>query len=273
MKKTWRGMCAAWMAMALLVSVGTLSAAANAENAAAKGDGDGSGVVTVYVTRHGRTLFNTMDRAQGWADTPLTQEGIAVAEDLGRGLRDVRFHAVISSDLTRARQTARLVMAQNKASSGYLLDESAMLREACYGSFEGDFNTNMITAMAEAGGYADAASFMAESGPLMWYNSANYAKQLDTSGMAEDGETIKTRMQSKLREVAEAQAQRGGGTVLLVAHGMSINIMLSDLDAAFNYTGTALANASVCKLVYKDGAFTIESFNDVSYIEAGKQLR
>ncbi|HAH13997.1 MAG TPA: histidine phosphatase family protein, partial [Pantoea agglomerans] len=26
--------------------------------------------VTLYVTRHGKTMFNTVHRAQGWADTP-----------------------------------------------------------------------------------------------------------------------------------------------------------------------------------------------------------
>ncbi|MDR2151083.1 MAG: histidine phosphatase family protein, partial [Spirochaetaceae bacterium] len=82
--------------------------------------------VTIYVTRHGKTLFNTKDLAQGWADSPLTPEGVAVAEDLGRGLRDVKFDYVISSDLVRARQTARLVMEQNYASKHYRLADSEM---------------------------------------------------------------------------------------------------------------------------------------------------
>jgi hypothetical protein len=49
--------------------------------------------------------------------------------------------------------------------------------------------------------------------------------------------------------------------------------MLSDLDPAFDYTGELLANAAVCKVVYRGGVFTIESFNDTSYIDAGKALR
>jgi probable phosphoglycerate mutase len=225
--------------------------------------------VTIYVTRHGKTLFNTKNLAQGWADSPLTPEGIAVAEDLGRGLRDVKFDYVISSDLVRARQTARLVMAQNRASKDYRLEDSEMLREACYGEFEGDPNNEMVAAFIEELGMT-TETFMAD--PYMWLKSADAAKRLDTSGMAEDAATIKNRMQAKLLEVAKAQAKKGGN-VLLVAHGMSINIMLSDLDSAFNYTGTPLANAAVCKVVYQDGKFTIESFNDTGYIEAGKALR
>jgi probable phosphoglycerate mutase len=231
--------------------------------------GGGEKAVTIYVTRHGRTLFNTKDLAQGWADSPLTPEGIAVAEDLGRGLRDVPFDYVISSDLVRTRQTARLVMAQNRTSKNYRVDDTEALREACYGQFEGDPNSAMIAAfVAEMG--VSVEEMMQD--PYMWLKSADAAKQLDTMGMAEDAATIKARMQGKLIEVARMQAKKGGN-VLLVAHGMSINIMLSDLDPAFTYTGTSLANAAVCKIVYQDGKFTIESFNDTSYIDAGKALR
>jgi probable phosphoglycerate mutase len=225
--------------------------------------------VTVYVTRHGRTLFNTKDLAQGWADSPLTPEGIAVAEDLGRGLRDIKFDYVISSDLVRARQTARLVMGQNRAGGDYLIEDSEMLREACYGQFEGDPNSKMIAAIT---GEIGITMEVLSQDPLMWLKSADAIKKLDTTGMAEDAAAIKTRMRTKLIEVAGSRAKKGGN-VLLVAHGQSINIMLSDLDPDFAYTGTPLANAAVCKVVYKDGKFTIESFNDTSYIEAGKNLR
>jgi probable phosphoglycerate mutase len=160
-------------------------------------------------------------------------------------------------------------MEQNYASKHYRLADSEMLREACYGKFEGDPNGEMLDAFIEELGMTTEA-FMAD--PYMWLKSADAAKRLDTSGMAEDAATIKSRMQTKLLEVAKAQAKRGGN-VLVVAHGMSINIMLSDLDPDFNYTGTPLANAAVCKVVYQNGKFTIESFNDTSYIDAGKELR
>jgi probable phosphoglycerate mutase len=225
--------------------------------------------VTIYVTRHGRTLFNTKDLVQGWADSPLTPEGIAVAEDLGRGLRDVSFDYVVSSDLVRARQTAQLVMEQNRASKNYRLEDSALIREACYGHFEGDPNSAMIAAItAELG--VPTETMMQDT--YMWLKSADAIKRLDTSGMGEDAATIKARMQAKLTEAAKAQAKKGGN-ILFVAHGQSINIMLSDLDPDFTYTGTPLANAAVCKVVYQNGTFHIESFNDTSYIDAGKSLR
>jgi probable phosphoglycerate mutase len=266
---------AAMIAVTLAIGGATQAAASAAQAPAARRlSADLGGEVTIYITRHGRTLFNTMERAQGWSDTPLTQAGVEVAEDLGRGLRDVQFHYVISSDLTRARQTARLVMAQNKASSTGLYDESDTLREVCFGKFEGDLDANMYAELCAIAGYPNQnALFEARPPREIGMFICDLVKQADTTGMGEDGATVKNRMQTKLRQIAEEQAALGGGNVLLVAHGVSITIMLSDMDPAFEDFAVRLANASVCKVLYKNGSFTIQSFNDTSYIEAGKELR
>ena len=51
-------------------------------------------VVTLYVTRHGKTILNANHRAQGWADSPLVEKGVEVASNLGTGLKDVHFTSV-----------------------------------------------------------------------------------------------------------------------------------------------------------------------------------
>ena len=40
--------------------------------------------VEFYLVRHGKTMLNTTDRVQGWADAPLTKDGVVVAENLER---------------------------------------------------------------------------------------------------------------------------------------------------------------------------------------------
>ena len=42
----------------------------------------------LYIVRHGKTMFNTIGRAQGWSDTPLTDEGERGIRELGLGLKD-----------------------------------------------------------------------------------------------------------------------------------------------------------------------------------------
>ena len=38
---------------------------------------------TLYLMRHGQTLFNVRRKVQGWCDSPLTQTGIQQAKIAG----------------------------------------------------------------------------------------------------------------------------------------------------------------------------------------------
>ena len=42
-------------------------------------------MVNIYLVRHGKTMFNTIGRAQGWSDTPLTRTGETGIIELGLG--------------------------------------------------------------------------------------------------------------------------------------------------------------------------------------------
>ena len=54
---------------------------------------------------------------------------------------------------------------------------------------------------------------------------------------------------------------------------MSIGIFLSDLDSSGKKPEAShMGNAAVCKVIYKDGKITLESFGDMSYVEKGKTL-
>ncbi len=60
----------------------------------------------LYFVRHGRTAENTAKRFQGHTDTDLDQVGRRQAERLAARLATHEIHAIYSSDLARARQTA-----------------------------------------------------------------------------------------------------------------------------------------------------------------------
>ncbi len=66
----------------------------------------------LYVLRHGLTTWNHLHKAQGSADIPLAQEGIDLARRTGEALKNVKFDICFTSPLTRARQTAELVLGE-----------------------------------------------------------------------------------------------------------------------------------------------------------------
>lgn len=87
-------------------------------------------------------MFNTMGRVQGWCDSPLTEEGVKVAADLGKGLkaRGITFISAYSSDLGRQRETAHVVLNQ-MGLSDMPVKELFGLREVCFGSWEGELES------------------------------------------------------------------------------------------------------------------------------------
>ncbi len=70
-----------------------------------------AGVPTVLLVRHGQTRLNSEhgERLRGWLDLPLTRRGREDAAEAGEKLKDYDVAALFSSDLRRARQTARII--------------------------------------------------------------------------------------------------------------------------------------------------------------------
>lgn len=227
--------------------------------------------VTIYLTRHGKTMFNNVHRAQGWSDTPLIESGIKVAEQLGRGLKDVEFITAYSSDLGRARQTARIIL-ESKGDT-IAINEMEALREACFGDFEGDLDPNMWNPAAQHLGYSSDKELMADlaKGNITLKKMLDAVKAVEKSGQAENYQQVKKRMEIALKTIAESAKAQGGGNVLVVSHGIAIMSMVEKLlDTPIT---TPLGNASVTKIRYTDdGKFVVESFGDMSYVEKGKQI-
>ncbi len=76
----------------------------------------------LWLVRHGETTWNAEGRWQGHADVPLSEVGRDQAHRLAQRLEGVSFDAVISSDLIRALETARIVAARLGGSPDVLID-------------------------------------------------------------------------------------------------------------------------------------------------------
>ncbi len=71
--------------------------------------------------RHGTTTWNELNKIQGQADPPLNAEGIALAKELGKNMRDelVSYKAIFSSYRKRAKMTAELIRGNSKRTIFY----------------------------------------------------------------------------------------------------------------------------------------------------------
>jgi probable phosphoglycerate mutase len=84
----------------------------------------------IWLARHGATEWTVSKQHTGSTDLPLIPEGEEHARVLGRRLAAVEFGTVMTSPLTRARETARL--------AGFPYARvNDLLREVDYGEYEG----------------------------------------------------------------------------------------------------------------------------------------
>ncbi|MEP7299226.1 MAG: histidine phosphatase family protein [Burkholderiales bacterium] len=88
--------------------------------------------MNILLIRHGETELNAARVVQP-ADTPLSARGLAQADQLAQRLTTFGVHAVLSSDLPRARQTADAIVRATGAS----LATTAALHERSFGAWRG----------------------------------------------------------------------------------------------------------------------------------------
>ena len=93
----------------------------------------------LYVIRHGQTPWNVQNRVCGRADVPLDETGMTQARAAAAQLRGVHLDRVIASPLTRARQTALLLL--ETAGIDLPIDIDARITEQDFGVFDGASRT------------------------------------------------------------------------------------------------------------------------------------
>lgn len=225
-----------------------------------------NGEVNILLTRHGKTIFNTVHRVQGWSDTPLTNEGIKVAKELGIGLRNYPLDAIYSSTSGRAIETSNVV--SNSGEHNNLVQKRIKyIREYYFGKYEGEKSEKMLMDIAAEIDSVDERNIM--SGALSIQEIIESVANLDETGEAESWRLYSHRLLKGLNEIIEDSLTNKYQNVLVVSHGFSISALLYLIskDPAF----TELSNASVSKIKYSDGNLKIESMNDMSFVMEGSR--
>lgn len=217
-----------------------------------------------------------------------------MAEQLGKGFKaeGIKFDAVYSSDSGRAVETATTVL--NSADQKELIKSMVTdkgLREFNFGTFEGQPNEEMWEHIAKAqgktleewqagmetdgfvktiSGFADTLHKLdlAKLDELATKNKTTADK---VSYQAESYDEVVSRAKASFEKLAKTSSEKGQSTVLVTSHGMTISALVTALDAsaAAKVPATGLKNASVQKIVYKDGKFTVQTVNDLSFVEKG----
>lgn len=223
--------------------------------------------IRLYIARHGRTMFNTIGRVQGWCDTPLTTIGEEGIRELGLGLKDagIDFKLAVSSDLGRTVQTITIAQRELGILGQIPYYQDKRIREWCFGSFEGMYDTELFS------GVLPRINGIVEADNMTFEEIANGVYEADSAKWSETWEELSGRILSGFESIAQEVEKLGGGNALVVSHGMTIATLV-DLLEPDRPTNLALDNGSITVLHYKEGKFTIEAVGDMSYRKVGAAL-
>jgi len=196
---------------------------------------------TLYLMRHGQTLFNQLHKIQGACDSPLTAQGIADAQQVGRNFTEhgVTFDHAYCSTQERASDTLELVTAQP-------YERLKGLKEWSFGVFEAEserLNPQQDPARQSYGDY-----FLPYGG--------------------ESDLQVQARMVATLRDVMDRPDHQ---QVLAVSHGGASFMFLRRWlpISEIKQCGIKMTNCVVLKFKYDAGEFT---FVQDYQLDQGKEL-
>jgi broad specificity phosphatase PhoE len=136
-------------------------------------------VAELWLVRHGETDWSASGRHTGATDIPLSEAGRAAARALGAALATHAFATVLSSPLSRARETCIL------AGFGDQMQLVADLREWDYGEFDGLTTAEIRTIRPGWGLWADGCPG-GESAPAVGARADRVIELVGTS----DGDVL-----------------------------------------------------------------------------------
>lgn len=219
----------------------------------------------LYLVRHGKTMFNTIGRAQGWSDTPLTEVGERGIHELGIGLREagLDFKLARSSDSGRTIQTMGIILEELGLTDQIPYTFDKRIREWCFGSFDGGYDGELFM------GVMPRVFNIEHVHQLSYAELAEGLVEVDTAGWAENWEKLSGRIWEGFSAIAEELETAGGGNALVVSHGMTIGTFVYLINRTQPH---GLDNGSVTVVDYEDGKFTVACVGDMSYREAGAKV-
>jgi len=199
----------------------------------------------IIAIRHGQTAWNAETRMQGQLDTALDAHGRWQAQQLAHALAHESIDAIVSSDLSRALDTA----APLAQALSLRVQSERGLRERSFGLFQG------FT-------YADIARH--------WPEEAARWRARDAAFAPPRGESLNGFYVRCVDVAQRLAAQHAGRSVVWVTHGGVLDCLYRAatrvaLDAPRTWP---LDNASVNRLLHGDQGLMLVGWGDVRHLDA-----
>ena len=195
----------------------------------------------IYILRHGETDYNAKKIMQGQLDTSLNENGRNLAHITGKAIKGLHFDACYSSPLSRAVETAEIVLKESGNNTSIIFD--GRLKEIGFGPSEGKSISELKDVVKKL--YGDPFNYEGTPG----------------------GESLRQvcdRTQSFLKELIKKNDDQ---TYLVSTHGCAMRAMINYLIQEPNdfWLGHVPYNCSFTVIEVKDNKPIILAIDQIFY--------
>lgn len=199
-------------------------------------------MTTIYITRHGQTVWNIDYRFQGQKDSDLTEKGINQAKLLSERMKDVHIDCIYTSPLKRTVETAKIIRGNRDID---IIKEDGF-KELSFGDYEGRTKEELEL---EGRGEEISAVF-------------NY----EEDAKAPNGESLRElyhRISESLNKVLEKEK---GKTIFIVTHGAALLAIYKYFSEDNMYYPKVMGQTSLTKVIHDGNTFKFELVNDDEHL-------
>lgn len=200
----------------------------------------------LYMVRHGETDWNKERRIQGQVDIPLNEFGRHLAKETGKGLSDISFDLCISSPLSRAVETAELILGGRDVP----VEKDSRIVEMAFGVWEGG-----------------CCSKEGWNLPQEFHDFFEAPERYRAPEGGEDFYMVRRRLEDFLKETCN-KASWKDKNILITTHGVALCGLLNIIKgkAVSEYWGAGVhKNCAVTEVEVTDGVPVILSENHAYY--------
>lgn len=197
----------------------------------------------IYLVRHGESQWNVLKKIQGQKDIPLTEKGIEQAKLTGKRLIEENIDVLVSSDLQRAYDTAKIIGEMIR------LEPIPMegLREINFGAWEG-LSRDLVD-----GVHKEEIQLWRKEPEKLRIKNAETLKEVQNRALSSLGTIISSDYKN----------------ILVVSHGVTLKtIILGLLGMDLKYfKNLTLNNVALSVIEFRDYNRVLKVLNDTSHLK------
>jgi len=207
-------------------------------------------MTSVYLVRHGQTAWNKEEIFRGRTDVPLDETGLKQAELAGQYFKGIEIHAIYSSPLSRAWQTAQKI-AQIQTVKVEPLEG---ILDMSFGDWEGHAHQEIRK--------------MDNETYRQWVESPHLVKLPGGESL----DDVRGRVMAALEEVLRKHSEK---TIVLVSHRVVCKVMICTILGLDNshFWQIAQDTTAINLIQYKKGKYILSLMNETCHLKALKEER